>query len=168
MTERELLRRRAARVLVLDPADRLLLLRGIDPASPERQFWFTVGGGVEPGETARAGAVRELSEETGLVVAEADLVGPVFSDDSAFAFDRYWIEQSNEFFAVRVEPTEMRPARLEATEVASIQGSAWWTLEQLRDHEAGRAHDGPGRRGETVYPVALAEVLASALLAMPE
>jgi 8-oxo-dGTP pyrophosphatase MutT (NUDIX family) len=167
LTQRQLLRRRAARILVLDLADRLLLLRGIDPAVPERPFWFTVGGGLEPGETARAGAVRELHEETGLVVSEDDLVGPMFSDDSAFAFDRYWIEQSNDFFAVRVDATEATPAQLEATEVASIQGSAWWTLVQLRAHDAGHPHDGPGRPGETVYPAALADVLASALLAMP-
>jgi 8-oxo-dGTP pyrophosphatase MutT (NUDIX family) len=165
VSEREILRRRAARVLVLDHAGRLLLLRGVDPSTPDRPFWFTVGGGLEPGETARAGAVRELYEETGLVVSEEELVGPVFTDDSAFAFDRYWIEQSNEFFAVRVEATETAPARPEATEVASIQASAWWTLDQLRAHADGRSQDGPGRPGESVYPAGLADLLESALLA---
>jgi len=165
VSERELLRRRAARVLVLDRAGRLLLLRGVDPSTPDRPFWFTVGGGLEPGETARAGAVRELYEETGLVVSEDDLVGPVFTDDSAFAFDRYWIEQSNDFFAVRVDAIETRPARPEVTEVASIQASAWWTLDQLGAHADARPHDGPGRSGEAVYPAGLADVLRAALLA---
>ncbi|HVN12957.1 MAG TPA: NUDIX domain-containing protein [Kineosporiaceae bacterium] len=166
MSERELLRRRAARVLVLDVADRLLLLRGIDPAVPDRSFWFTVGGGLERGETLRAGAVRELHEETGLVVTEEALVGPVYSDESSFAFDRWWIEQRNDFFAVRVEETTVRPAALEDIEVASIQASAWWTADQLRAQADGRPNDGPGRPGEIVYPQELAAVLEAAVLAL--
>ncbi|MGZ4650644.1 MAG: NUDIX hydrolase [Kineosporiaceae bacterium] len=163
---RELLRRKAARVLVVDAADRLLLLRGVDPATPERPFWFTVGGGLEPGESPRAGAVRELHEETGIVVGEEALVGPVYSDESAFAFDRWWIEQSNDFFAVRVRDTRVLPAALESTEVASIQGSSWWTLQELRAHAGDRPNEGPGRPGEVVYPEGLAEVLETALVAL--
>jgi 8-oxo-dGTP pyrophosphatase MutT (NUDIX family) len=165
VSEREILRRRAARVLVLDREGRLLLLRGVDPSTPDHPFWFTVGGGLEPGETAPAGAVRELYEETGLVVSEDDLVGPVFTDHSAFAFDRYWIEQSNDFFAVRVQDAVIRPAGQETTEVASIQGTGWWTLDQLRAHADGRPHGGPGAPGQPVYPAALADVLESAILA---
>ena len=164
--ERELLRRRAARVLVVDADDRLLLLRGTDPAVPGPRFWWTVGGGLEPGESARAGAVRELHEETGLLVAEAALVGPVHRDSSSFAFDRWWVEQENDFFAVRVEGWTTAPAALEATETASIDGAGWWTLEQLRAHVEGRRHDGPGRPEEPVYPDDLPDVLAAALAAL--
>jgi 8-oxo-dGTP pyrophosphatase MutT (NUDIX family) len=161
--ERELLRRRAARVLVVDPADRVLLLRGCDPAVPGPRFWWTVGGGLDAGESARAGAVRELHEETGLLVAEDALVGPLHHDVSSFAFDRWWVEQENEFFAVRVAGWTTAPAALEATETASIDGAGWWSLRQLRAHAAGRPHDGPGRPEEPVYPPDLADVLESAL-----
>ena len=165
--ERELLRRRAARVLVLDPADRLLLLRGADPAAPGPRFWWTVGGGLEPGESARAGAVRELHEETGLVVPAASLVGPLHRDVSSFAVDRWLVEQENEFFAVRVPGWTTAPAALEATEIASIDGAGWWTLDQLRAHSEGRPHDGPGQPDEPVYPADLPDVLAAALAATP-
>ncbi|MET0424419.1 MAG: NUDIX domain-containing protein, partial [Actinoplanes sp.] len=43
--------RRAARVLIVDPAGRTLLLHGGDPARPEQRWWFTPGGGLEQGET---------------------------------------------------------------------------------------------------------------------
>ena len=44
--------RRSARVLVIDPDGCVLLLRGFDPARPERgDWWFTPGGGVDPGES---------------------------------------------------------------------------------------------------------------------
>src|SRR5690606_28107491 len=52
--------RRAARVILLDDADRLLLVRGHDAGETSRSWWFTVGGGLEPGEDVRAGALREL------------------------------------------------------------------------------------------------------------
>ena len=58
--------RRAARVILLDEADRLLLVRGHDTDQPDRGWWFTVGGGIGVGETSRDAAVREMREETGL------------------------------------------------------------------------------------------------------
>lgn len=44
--------RDVARVVVLDADDNVLLLHGFDPADPSAgRWWFTPGGGVEPGET---------------------------------------------------------------------------------------------------------------------
>ncbi len=57
--------RPAARVLCLDPAGRVLLLRWRDPAEGAI-FWEPPGGGLEPGESPLAAARRELHEETGL------------------------------------------------------------------------------------------------------
>jgi 8-oxo-dGTP pyrophosphatase MutT (NUDIX family) len=53
-----------ARVLCVDAADRVLLLRWRDPVDG-RCFWGPPGGGIEPGETPFEAAVRELAEETG-------------------------------------------------------------------------------------------------------
>ena len=60
--------RLTARVLLFDPRGRLLLVRGRATPAAELSFWFTVGGGVEPGETLEAGALREVAEETGIVI----------------------------------------------------------------------------------------------------
>jgi ADP-ribose pyrophosphatase YjhB (NUDIX family) len=51
--------------LVLDEADRLLLVRG-DPASDGIQRWWLPGGGLSFGEDPEAAVIRELLEETGL------------------------------------------------------------------------------------------------------
>ena len=54
------------RVLLLDPQNRLLLMKGRFPNRPDHPGgWFTVGGGAEPGETLIECAHREVTEETG-------------------------------------------------------------------------------------------------------
>jgi 8-oxo-dGTP pyrophosphatase MutT (NUDIX family) len=71
--------RPSARVLVLDPQQRVLLFHihdhyPVHRAYPAmRVYWCTPGGGVEPGETAEHAAQRELWEETGIQVST---VGP--------------------------------------------------------------------------------------------
>ncbi len=56
--------RLAARVVVLDPAGRVLLLRYDDPP-PNGVHWVTPGGGLDAGEEPPHAALRELAEETG-------------------------------------------------------------------------------------------------------
>lgn len=67
--------RLTARVLLFDVQGRILLLKGRLPNRPmHTSSWFTVGGGVEPGETLEAAALREIAEETGFSDVE---LGPV-------------------------------------------------------------------------------------------
>ncbi|MEU4604139.1 NUDIX domain-containing protein [Kribbella sp. NPDC023972] len=58
-----------AQVLVLDTAGRILFQQSRDTG-----LWELPAGAAEPGDTFRTTAARELHEETGLQVAEQDLV----------------------------------------------------------------------------------------------
>src|SRR2546423_14844629 len=67
--------RRAARVVVVDEQDRVLLVQGRDPARPDLpSWWITTGGGRDDGEAAEDAARREGFEETGILLGE---LGPV-------------------------------------------------------------------------------------------
>ena len=55
--------RLATRAIVLDPCDRILLVR-FDFG--DRVVWATPGGGIEEGETDERAVRRELAEEAGL------------------------------------------------------------------------------------------------------
>ena len=144
--------RNAARVLLLDPAGRVLLVRGHDPDHPEAGgWWFTPGGGLEPGEDARAAAVREAFEETGHRVA--DLTGPVARRSSVFPFEGRLIEQRELYFVAHVPAFEPSSAGWTELERRALSGARWWTLDELR----GTA--------ETVFPETLADLVADALAA---
>jgi ADP-ribose pyrophosphatase YjhB (NUDIX family) len=72
MNGRDLPIRPAARILLLDDADNLLLFRYRDDAFADSgrpdlfEYWLSPGGGQEGGETLVQTAERELAEECGL------------------------------------------------------------------------------------------------------
>ena len=124
--------RRGARVLLLDQADRLLMVRGHDMDRPERQWWFTVGGGIDPGESAREAAAREVFEEAGLRVQPTALVGPVARRTAVFAFLSHRVRQDEEFFLVRThEPDELTTHGWTDIERAFMDEVRWWDLDEL-------------------------------------
>ena len=67
-----MIERPSARLILLDPQDRLFLFKVhqptvYDPADPHYDpFWIMIGGLVDPGEDYAHTAVREAREETGL------------------------------------------------------------------------------------------------------
>ncbi|GAB3468814.1 NUDIX domain-containing protein [Kineococcus endophyticus] len=124
--------RSASRVVVLDDAGRVLLLRGSDPTRPGTDWWFTVGGGREPGEDPRTAAARELREETGLDVDPAELDGPVWSRTAHFPFLGAQCRQTEEFFVHRVaEGFEVDRTGWTDLERASVSESRWWVPAEL-------------------------------------
>ncbi|MEU6076669.1 NUDIX domain-containing protein [Micromonospora sp. NPDC047074] len=144
--------RRAARVLLVDAAGRLLLFSGADPARPEHgRWWFTPGGGLDPGESYPECAARELAEEIGLRLPASAFGPPVHRDVTEFPFDGVWYRQEQEFFLVRVTGHEVDTAGFSEIERATVAAHRWWSPDEL----AGT--------GERYYPTDLPAVLARAL-----
>ncbi len=63
--------RLAAGVMLLDRAGRVFVAQRIDHPGPA---WQMPQGGLDPGESPRAGALRELEEETGIPPALVEIV----------------------------------------------------------------------------------------------
>lgn len=67
--------RPTTRVLITNDDGRLLLFHcRMSLDRPDDLCWVTPGGGVQAGETLAAAAVRELREETGIVVTRISSV----------------------------------------------------------------------------------------------
>jgi len=108
--------RQAARVVVTD-SERALLLADTDPGLPGTRWWVTPGGGIDPGESPRQAAVRELAEETGLVVPPDSLLGPVAVRTVVHGYSDQVLSQVESFFVLfTAQPFEVRPAGLTADE----------------------------------------------------
>ncbi len=126
--------RRAARVILLDEADHVLLVRGHDADQPERSWWFTVGGGIDDGETPAGAAVRELREETGIVLDRDVLVGPVYQRSALFNFLARLCRQDEELFVARVDSSMLPPLSHDDwtdAEVEVLDELRWWSLDDL-------------------------------------
>ena len=110
------------------------LVRGHDSDEPSRSWWFTVGGGIDPGETSREAAVREVREETGIILTPEELEGPVLTRSAIFDFARAHCLQHEDFFVARLTPqAELSREGWTDLEVACIDEMAWLTPQQLRD-----------------------------------
>lgn len=147
--------RTAARVIMIDPEDRVLLFRDSDPGLPQYSWWVTPGGGIDPGETEAQAAVREVAEETGAVITEAQLIGPVARRVVVHGYSDEVLEQAECFYLARVEPFEVDTAAFTAEEKLTMLGHRWWTPAEL-------AHTGADVPGAWVWPAELVELIALA------
>lgn len=131
-----LLEREAARIIILDPDGRLYLVLGHDSGDLQHRWWFTVGGGIGPGESTRQGAVRELEEETGLGVDPSRLVGPIIERTAIFHF-AYEDRRQHEYYYVLTlseEECERLGAGRNLTELERevLDDFRWWDLDDLQ------------------------------------
>ncbi len=142
--------RSAVRAILLDPAQRVLLLRGRDPAAPQSAaWWFTPGGGRHAAEDPGTALRRECWEELGFVPDR--FIGPLAHRRYEFPFDDHWLVQQTEYYAAAVPAFRPTPQALSELEQRVLLGWRWWPRSLL------------DRSAETIYPTDLADLIAAAI-----
>ena len=141
--------RHAGRVIVLDPANRVLLLR-YDDELPNGRHWTTPGGGLNSGEDYAAAAARELAEETGW--ADVALLRAVHQRSLTMEYGGRLVRQHERHYLARVE----EPGRLlgDVARMHAADGIAawrWWSLAEL------------DTTSEVIWPAELASLIRAAL-----
>ncbi|SDR23539.1 NUDIX domain-containing protein [Pseudovibrio sp. Tun.PSC04-5.I4] len=140
-------KRPAARLLVLDPKNRVLLFNFKFDTGPlaGRDYWASVGGGLETGETYEEAARRELLEETGI----ADPIGQrILTRTVTFQMPSgEMVEAEEHYFLVSISHSNIDYSRHTELETQVMRNYRWWTLAELRSTT------------QTVYPENILEVL---------
>ena len=134
--------RPTARVLLFDPDNRILLMKGRLPSAPDAAgAWFTIGGGIEPGETLYEAAAREVVEETGftdVVLGEIAWCGEVTLLDRK----QRPVLFKDTFILARSQGGEVSREAWQDLELEFVDDIRWWTLDDLEaTSEAVWPHD---------------------------
>jgi 8-oxo-dGTP pyrophosphatase MutT (NUDIX family) len=155
------IRRTTARVLPVDPDGRVLLLHGWDPQRPAEPFWFTIGGGVDDGESLRDAAVRELREEAGITVDPGRLGEPIASNTIEFSWNGRRIVQQQTFYAVAVPGGDVSFDGQDQWERDSIDSWAWLSADDLAAQEDPAHPEIPGMMRAAIAAVSIRPGLTS-------
>jgi len=137
--------RRSARVFLFDERGDVMLIRfHAQRTDGPYTCWVTQGGEVEPDESDRATAERELFEELGI---RSELVGPVH-EASGGEYEHLGevVRNFDVFFAAQCERSEPKLTGVTADEIALMQEARWWPREALKS------------AAEPVFPVDIVEV----------
>ena len=128
------IRRVTARVLPVSSTGAVLLLQERDPARPDELYWSSIGGAADSGESLLEAAVRELWEETGIIVGADLLTAPVHRGVQAYSWDGIDNVADSTYFVLPLDDhVEVSFEHLEPEEVGNVLAAGWWTPTALAD-----------------------------------
>jgi 8-oxo-dGTP pyrophosphatase MutT (NUDIX family) len=129
-----MIERPSARLILLDPQDRLFLFKVhnpavYDPADPYYgPFWVMVGGLVDPGEEFAEAAVREAREETGLAVGDLRWV---WTREREMQWRERRVLHRERFFLGRALSTDVDTSGLDDREKSWTLDHRWWSAAEI-------------------------------------
>lgn len=131
--------RSVVRLVVLDIQGTMLLFHTRDLGNPDLGTWWELpGGGIDPGETYRDAAVRELREETGIVAERSRVGPPTWKRRATFRYRRERRLSDEVIVTVRLTatgPVVDESQRLDY-EKEDYFGYRWWPVpEVIASHE---------------------------------
>jgi 8-oxo-dGTP pyrophosphatase MutT (NUDIX family) len=126
------LERDAVRVVLADAGGRVLLFH-VETEDVPGGWWELPGGGIELGESYLEAAVRELREETGLVLEPAQIGLPRWRRDSTWRSrgERRLQHEVVVFAQVDADQPTIVDAGRTATEAEDYVTARWWHVAEI-------------------------------------
>lgn len=135
MTSKNHVKHRAtARVLLINEQNQVFMLKThFDPEVGLPPRWLIPGGGIDSGEDTLTAALRELYEETGLVVVPNDLGEPVLvaSGRWDWADGKNYHTYTDTIYELKVKDFELDTSGFTQDELRDILEYRWWNLSEL-------------------------------------
>jgi 8-oxo-dGTP pyrophosphatase MutT (NUDIX family) len=127
------LERDAVRVVLTDAGGRILLFHVLTPDEAPDGWWELPGGGIDPGESYIEAAVREIREETGLILDPGQLGPPSWRRDSTWV--SRGIRRLQHEVVVRARMAADRPAIVDGgrtpEETEDYVAARWWQVSEI-------------------------------------
>lgn len=146
MSDKTLVKHRAtARIMLVDELDRIFLLKThFDPEVGLPPRWLTPGGAIDDGESTLDAAVRELREETGMVV-DPDILGEpvlVASGRWDWADGLNYHTYTDTIYELKVQNFQPDTSGFTQDELRDVLEYRWWTVDEiLSSQESLAPHD---------------------------
>jgi 8-oxo-dGTP pyrophosphatase MutT (NUDIX family) len=123
--------RLGGRVLLLDADDRVPLVHACDPHDRGHHWWELPGGGLDEGEKPEDAALREVAEETGIIIPS--LGRKLWIRESRFHYKGRDHHREDHVFLGRITDTAPEVAlKPTENEKAGPIERRWWSAAELR------------------------------------
>ena len=142
--------RPAARVLLVDQRDRLLVFKW-----ETLNVWITPGGGLLPGESHEQAALRELWEETG--ISDIKLGPCVWSRRHLFHWKNQVYDAMERFFLARTGEVTISTAGLDPNEATEMTEHRWWSADEIQS-ATGHETFAPRKLAQLLPPIIRGEI----------
>ena len=135
MTDKIHVKHRAtARVLLINQQNQIFMLKThFDPEVGLPPRWLVPGGGIDEGENILTAAIRELYEETGLVVRPETLGEPVLEASGRWdwADGLNYHTYTDTIYELQVHDFELDTSGFTQDELRDVVEYRWWNLSDL-------------------------------------
>jgi len=139
MTEKIHVKHRpTARVLLTNKLNQVFMLKThFDPEVGLPPRWLVPGGGIDDGEDTLTAAIRELYEETGLVVTAEDLGEPVLEATGRWdwADGLNYHTYTDTIYELQIQDFKLDTSGFTEDELRDVLEYRWWNLSELFESE---------------------------------
>lgn len=99
---------------------------------PDRSFWCTIGGGIEPNETPEQAALREAKEEIGYGQTSLELGPTIWQGEHQLERNGVLTLLQEQFILARTRRQKLCTEDMTEEEKTVVKAFRWWSLSELK------------------------------------